>query len=278
MNTTKRSITLLILCATQPIPMHATTGLKRLGAFFVQMTKRQYAHHKVSSPKQAAIAKAKEQSSTRYKRTLQEQKELMKIQKALDEALFKAAGFFSLAHLLESGADANARDAHGRTALHLAARAGDHEAVKLLLKKGASPLAIDRTCATPITKAIDCYSDHEDNHPSKEMLRDLIEACAHQPNARYHAIKHAMEYGTLAALRITLTTPSLLNPDGLSINDLVHRELKELRSVLMRKDNSDKTLEQLAIDLHKNVTSTLLDPDKVEQYYHTMCNNIREKK
>jgi ankyrin repeat protein len=53
--------------------------------------------------------------------------------------------------LLAQGADINARDKQGRTALIHAAREGDSEMVKLLLEKGADPLIKDNNGDTALS-------------------------------------------------------------------------------------------------------------------------------
>ena len=49
-----------------------------------------------------------------------------------------------VASLLAVGAPPDARDAHGRTALHVAAHAARHDAMRLLVAAGADPNAIER--------------------------------------------------------------------------------------------------------------------------------------
>jgi hypothetical protein len=59
-------------------------------------------------------------------------------------------GFAEVARLLiESGANVNASDARGNTALHYAASRGDAELVQLLLESGADPLAANEAGETP---------------------------------------------------------------------------------------------------------------------------------
>ncbi len=82
--------------------------------------------------------------------------------------------------LLNQGADANARDAYGATALMLAAHAGNLEIVNLLLAAGAEVDAKDELGWTALMKA--CYNDLEDRgYP--EVVSRLIQAGA-DPNVK----------------------------------------------------------------------------------------------
>ena len=55
--------------------------------------------------------------------------------------------------LLDAGADVNARERSGRTALHAAAAKGYSDVVKLLVERGADVAAKDIDGATPIDAA-----------------------------------------------------------------------------------------------------------------------------
>lgn len=81
---------------------------------------------------------------------------------------------------LAQGADANARDAYGATALMLAAHAGNLEIVNLLIAAGAEVDAKDELGWTALIKA--CYNDVEDRgYP--EVVARLIEAGS-DPNVK----------------------------------------------------------------------------------------------
>ncbi len=58
-----------------------------------------------------------------------------------------------VALLLEKGADPNLKGSRGITALHTAARSGDHETIRLLLAKGADVRAADFLSRTPLFAA-----------------------------------------------------------------------------------------------------------------------------
>ncbi|PAA55583.1 hypothetical protein BOX15_Mlig032910g2 [Macrostomum lignano] len=71
-----------------------------------------------------------------------------------------------LAHLLEAGANANAKRNDGNTPLHIAASLGYQDVVEILLSNGANPCALDKKKRTPL---------HEcglNNQP--EIARQLI--------------------------------------------------------------------------------------------------------
>jgi len=73
--------------------------------------------------------------------------------------------------LLRRGATAvDDRDAHGRTALHVAAQAGDEEMVLLLLKYGADPEAMDGNGLDALRLAVE--------HGREEIVEMLLDAMA----------------------------------------------------------------------------------------------------
>ena len=63
-------------------------------------------------------------------------------------------------YLLEKGADPNVKNAHGSTALHLAAEKGCLETVKELIKHGAQVEEVDAEGLTPLLRA--CCSCHDE--------------------------------------------------------------------------------------------------------------------
>lgn len=84
--------------------------------------------------------------------------------------------------LLARGADVDGRDGDGRTALHLAAAANHGDLVDLLLRFGASPLAVDRAGDRPdklasgeIRAAIEAAGREAAAHPRPRVRRPLAD-------------------------------------------------------------------------------------------------------
>lgn len=90
-------------------------------------------------------------------------------------ALMRAAAdhnLLMLAHLLSAGADHALTDATGRTALHLAAVAGNDGAAELLLAAGAEIDALDRDHRTPLWHAA------ANNLPDAAIVEILLQSGA----------------------------------------------------------------------------------------------------
>lgn len=88
----------------------------------------------------------------------------------MDEEWMGNAPPEAVAALLDAGADIHARDARGRTALHLAASARNWAIVTLLLARGADPLAED-----------------DDGVPPRRAIQTFLAGRAH-PAARAHPV------------------------------------------------------------------------------------------
>lgn len=256
---------LLFLSATASMDTHGAVGLRNISAFFSQAVRSFSSQAKVTSPQQRMLQEKKENYKKGCKDAISACNARLKIQKKLDAALLKSARITSLWHFIDAGADVKATNANGSTALHFAARKADNQAVKMLLAKGANATAKNNQGATPIALAIDTYSDCK-TESNEKTLRLLAEDCAADPSAHYEALRHAAFYGTLDACRILATTPCVVNHAGSSIDELVARELKELRTTLMQKDSNGKMLYQQALSENKNELAALLHPDTVDKH------------
>lgn len=79
--------------------------------------------------------------------------------------------------LMESGANKNAQDKHGKTPLHCACRKGNEEVMKLLLEKGADPTITNNKGRTPLQVA----QEH-----NKQNCIDAIESFLERQNKMNH--------------------------------------------------------------------------------------------
>lgn len=128
--------------------------------------------------------------------------------------------------LLQQGADANARDIYGATALMVAAHAGNLELVDALLAAGAEVDAKDELGWTALIKA--CYNDVEDRgYP--EVVSRLIGAGA-DPNVKIgygiRPLMLAAGYGEAAVCEALLAGGA----------DVLARNDGDLTALMMVKD------------------------------------------
>jgi len=71
--------------------------------------------------------------------------------------------------LLEAGAEVDARDRFGATALHEAADDGEVEVMAVLVEYGADVNAMSRTCGTPLHQAANPYNFYDDSSRLEAM-------------------------------------------------------------------------------------------------------------
>jgi ankyrin repeat protein len=121
--------------------------------------------------------------------------------------------------LIDAGANVNASDPDGVTALILAARADLTESIKLLLAKGAQVNAKDRWGNSPLTSAFDShYYAHADkdtvHHPTPLTIRTLLTAGAdiHAGNSvAIPVLMLAARTNSLEALKMLLEAGAQIN-------------------------------------------------------------------
>lgn len=123
-----------------------------------------------------------------------------------------------LRELLAAGADPSEFDSMGRTALVVAAGAGQPQIVKLLIAAGANPSLPDRVGFTPLYVAV----ARGDPQCIKELLDAGVQVNEQDPNG-WTALMHATKRRDLAILRLLLgagADPSLKAADGTTAADI----------------------------------------------------------
>ena len=109
------------------------------------------------------------------------------------QALGVAASVAGLRLLLDAGADVDARDGWGRTALAYAAAVGNAAAVRVLLDAGADPDLADAAGATPLMAAADAAVDPASDRAAADVARELLRGGA-SPDARDRAGRRAADF------------------------------------------------------------------------------------
>lgn len=101
-------------------------------------------------------------------------------------------------HLVNKGANVNARDDSGQTPLFVSASHGDRETVLFLLNEGAEPNIEDNNKRTPLMAA--CIGAHDGSDYT--ILDDLVKQGAHIQEADidgWRALHHAAQHGNYNA-------------------------------------------------------------------------------
>ena len=126
------------------------------------------------------------------------------------QALGVAASVAGLRLLLDAGADVDARDGWGRTALTYAAAVGNAAAVRVLLSAGATPDAADAAGTTPLMAAADGATDPASDLAAAATVRELLRGGA-SPDARDRAGRTAADFvgDRPATRRVKARSPSL---------------------------------------------------------------------
>lgn len=102
-----------------------------------------------------------------------------------------------LAFMLAKGANANATDDRGRTALEIAANLGWRDGVEVLLASGASPNVVNDAGETPLIFAV--------HRKDSQMVKQLLEAGAN-PDRADNSGRTARDYARIEGAGSTLLT------------------------------------------------------------------------
>lgn len=130
-----------------------------------------------------------------------------------------------LRKLLGLGADIEALNAKGRTALHLACLYGNHHLVKLLIAEGANVNSVDSEGYTPIFMAV------EGSNSSILLLAEAgadIEAVS---GKRQTPLMHACEIGKVGAVKNLCELGANANVDQFSDKSLIAMTTSSFKSI-----------------------------------------------
>ena len=161
--------------------------------------------------------------------------------------------------LLEEGADVNAKNEDGKTALQMASSNGDTDIVKLLLEAGADVNAKDNDWGTALSDAV----IHEKQQDVKLLLENGADV--NQPNKDGETpIIHAIDFGDVEIVKMLLENPMLhIYPrdDGNYYEVELAKDMNEneiadlLNKYIKTRNQKDDNIEELSNYKRPNISS-----------------------
>ncbi len=175
------------------------------------------------------------------------------------------AAYNTIMEFVALGADPNACNAEGESALHAAANAGNFHGVKALVDANAEVNIWDQRRTTPLHAAID--TQHAKTKRTRwAIIKYLVANGADKwLTPEYSALKHAVIHRDELACSALLTTLSK-NETGESLVTLVQKELNNLATELNKTDAQQRTLHQIAHQMDEPNIAALVDPENTQQF------------
>lgn len=124
----------------------------------------------------------------------------------------------SVQFLLDRGADVTVADHLGRTALHLAAEAGDADIVRRLVDAGANINQLSAAQASPLVIAVKGKHD--------EVVALLLREGADVEDGRWSARFNAADYGSAQSMKLLLDSEPF--PSRAELEKFLHRAERRL--------------------------------------------------
>lgn len=238
------------------------------------LVKRTFSTNRLTfSPKQCALDQK-----------LKETKGKCLLQKELDEQLLLSAYTHQpdlgvLTELLESGADANAHDDTGATALHIAAYVGNAEVANLFLKHGANPNA---ECTNVIAGPTPLHhATYRAQVPKAAIITALIEAGANKKARSLDTgdtplLQAMLHQGPAEVLALLTTLKAHCKERDLlpSLEQKLAYELKELDALLMMANNARVTPFNEAMRRKRFDIAALVHPSNSIQHRQALIDSI----